>query len=701
MSSTIIEKHTDVEVGQSEPLGAQCCNGGVNFSVFSKNATGMELILFPSRYSKDVRVIRLDPETNRTYYYWHVFVPGIGEGQEYGFRAHGPYDPSNGSRFDPTKLLLDPYARGVTGWDVYDRKAAGSVGQNWDKALRSIVVDHHPYDWENDALPRRPYAESVIYEMHVGGFTRNANSGVSAEKRGTFAGVIEKIPYLKELGVTAVELMPVQEFDSYMPQPGLENYWGYNTLAFFAPHHGYCISHDPVSGISEFRDMVKALHKAGIEVILDVVFNHTSEGNERGPTHSFRGLDNQIYYQLDNDDKSRYSNYSGCGNSFNANHPVVGRLILDSLRYWVSEMHVDGFRFDLAAALARDVFGRPLSLPPLLWTVESDPVLAGTKLIAEAWDAAGLYRVGWFINASNWYAEWNGPFRDDVRSFIKGDTDTVQRLAARIMGSNDIYVQPDREPNRTINFVTCHDGFTLFDLVSYNTKHNESNGELNADGNNSNFSWNCGVEGATDDESIQRLRMQQMKNMLVALFVSQGTPMLLMGDEVARTQNGNNNAYCHNTEKVWFDWSLIERNKELLRFTKEIISFTQELAIFKQRKTISETVATDRPFLAWHGAKLSNPDWSSNSHTLAFTIENPVDEERLHVIFNAYWESIEFEIPSRSIDVPWRRIVDTALPMSDDISPPQNAAEIEDHTYMVMPRSAVVLYAGPYRRCLE
>ncbi len=694
MSTSVFEnKQLNVLAGCSEPLGAHCCNGGVNFSVFSEHATGMELVLFPTERNQDVRVIRFDPQENRTYFYWHVFVPGIGEGQQYGFRAHGPYDPSNGFRFDPTKLLIDPYTKAVSGWDVYDRKAACSLGQNWNRALRSVVINDHPYDWENDMPPGTQYAESVIYEMHVGGFTRNENSGVSQDKRGTFAGVIEKIPYLKELGVTAVELMPVQEFDPHMVQPGLENYWGYNTLAFFAPHHRYYVGNDPISGIREFRDMVKALHKAGIEVILDVVFNHTSEGNEKGPTHSFRGLDNQIYYQLDANDRSHYSNYSGCGNSFNANHPVVGRLILDSLRYWVKEMHVDGFRFDLAAALARDVFGQPLKLPPLLWTIESDPVLAGIKLIAEAWDAAGLYRVGWFINTSNWYAEWNGPFRDDVRRFIKGDPNTVKHFAARLIGSSDIYVQPDREPNRSINFVTCHDGFTLCDLVSYNQKHNDSNGEENRDGNDANHSWNCGVEGPTENEEVKNLRYRQMKNMLTALLVSQGTPMLLMGDEVARTQSGNNNAYCLNTQQTWLDWDLLlKRNKEeLFRFTKELIAFTQSLEIFKQRKTICDRPTLEDPYIIWHGTKLLSPDWSHDSHSLAFTLESSDDDERLHVIFNAYWEPLTFEIPTPSIERTWHRVVDTSLDSPNDISPIKNATSVISSTYTVFPRSAVIL----------
>ena len=410
---------------------------------------------------------------------------------------------------------------------------------------------------KDDTHLRRPFAKTVIYEMHVGGFTRNPNSMIDSSKRGTYAGLIEKIPYLVDLGITAVELLPVFQFDEQDCPKGLVNYWGYCPVSFFAPHHGYSSSKEPLHILDEFRDMVKALHKAGIEVILDVVFNHTAEGNHEGPSFCFRGIDNSIYYILE-DDKTYYSNYSGTGNTLNANQPIVRRMIIDSLHFWVTEMHVDGFRFDLASILSRDEKGRPIENPPVLWDIESDPVFAGVKLIAEAWDAAGLYQVGSFIGDS--WKEWNGRFRDDVRSFMKGDEGTVSKLVTRLVGSPDMYSHKEREPEQSINFVTCHDGFTLNDLVSYNSKHNEANKEENRDGNNDNLSWNCGIEGPTDDAAVEALRNRQVKNFLTLTLLSIGAPMILMGDEVRRTQYGNNNAYCQDNELSWFDWSLIEKH---------------------------------------------------------------------------------------------------------------------------------------------
>lgn len=537
--------------GQSYPLGATVYPIGINFCLYSKHATGIDLLLFDSEnIVSPSRVISLDPAVNRTSYYWHVFVPGVRVGQVYAYRVHGPFDPDQGHRFDPSKVLTDPYARAIVGDDIYDRKAAILPGDNCATALKGVVVDNRSYDWEGDRHPRIPYANSIIYEMHVGGFTRHPSSGLPEEERGTFAGIIDKIPYLQDLGVTAVELLPIHQFDPQDVQPGLENYWGYSTLGFFAPHRGYSSRKDPMGPVNEFRDMVKALHRAGIEVILDVVFNHSAEGNHEGPTLSFKGIDNETYYLLE-EDPAYYSNYSGCGNTIKASHAVVGRLILDSLRYWVSQMHVDGFRFDLASVLTRDMAGNPLEDPPILWSIESDPILAGTKLIAEAWDAAGLYQVGSFIGDR--FAEWNGPYRDHVRQFVKGDPGVVPDLAARILGSPDIYQKPNREPNRSIHFVTCHDGFTLNDLVSYNQKYNEANQEQNRDGTDANYSWNCGVEGPTDNPAIEQLRRRQIKNFLTLLFMAQGTPMLLMGDEIRHSQRGNNNAYCQNNELSWFD----------------------------------------------------------------------------------------------------------------------------------------------------
>ncbi|MBF2034327.1 MAG: glycogen debranching protein GlgX [Leptolyngbyaceae cyanobacterium T60_A2020_046] len=680
--------------GNSYPLGATIYHDGVNFCVYSQHATGIDLLLFDAPDAPyPAETIHLDPRCHRSFNYWHVFVSGLGAGQVYAYRAAGPYRPEEGHRFDPSKVLLDPYALAVVGQDTYDRQAACHPGENSPTALRSVVVDHRAYDWEDDTPPEVPYASTVIYEMHVGGFTRHPSSGVPPHKRGTFAGVIEKIPYLKSLGVTAVELLPIHAFDERDAPLGLSNYWGYSTIAFFAPHYGYSSRKDPLGPVYEFRDMVKALHREGIEVILDVVFNHTAEGDHRGPTLSFRGLDNLTYYILEDDDNTRYANYSGCGNTVKAHHAVVGRFILDCLRYWVAEMHVDGFRFDLASVMSRDKAGTPLEDPPIIWTIESDPILARTKLIAEAWDAAGLYQVGSFIGDR--FAEWNGPFRDDVRRFVRGDNGTVDKLASRILASPDIFVEdPDRETNRSINFVTCHDGFTLSDVVSYNRKHNAANGEHNRDGSDANFSWNCGEEGPTQRAEIVALRQRQAKNLLTILLMSQGTPMLLMGDEVLRTQKGNNNAYCQNNPLAWFDWDDLERNRDFWRFTRDAIALIQNLKLFQQTNWLTVTDQfTNVPHIIWHGVTLNKPDWSDYSHSLAFTLHHPAAKEELHVMLNAYWEPLTFELPNPHPHTRWHRIIDTARPAPEDMVLPSRSIEITMPTYTVDARSSVVLMA--------
>ena len=469
-------------IGQSAPLGATVCHDGVNFSLFSRKASSVELLFFDRENdARPALVININPSTNRTYHYWHVFVPAAVPGQIYGYRVHGPLDPENGLRFDPGKILLDPYGRGVVVPKNYDREAACRSGENIAVAMKSVVVDPSTYEWEGDTPLKRSSTQTIVYEMHVQGFTRHPSSGVSEKTRGTYRGLIEKIPNLQQLGITAVELLPVFQFDAQDCPPGLVNYWGYAPVSFFAPHQAYSSRQDPLGPINEFRDMVKALHRAGIEVILDIVFNHTAEGNHEGPTVCFRGIDNTAYYILEQD-PSRYANYTGTGNTLNANHPIVRRMIVDSLRYWVEEMHVDGFRFDLASILARDSSGHVMSNPPVLWDIESEPTLAGTKMIAEAWDAAGLYQVGSFIGDS--WKEWNGRFRDDVRSFFRGDDGSLQHFGDRMLGSHEIYRHTAREAEQSVNFVTCHDGFTLNDLVSYNEKHNEANGEGNRDGGN-------------------------------------------------------------------------------------------------------------------------------------------------------------------------------------------------------------------------
>lgn len=680
------------EHGRSGPLGATLSPGGVNFSLYSRHASEVELLLF--NHVDDMQpalVVRLDPFLNRTYHYWHVFVSGLKAGQLYGYRIHGPFNPSQGLRFDPQKLLLDPYARGIVVPEGYSRQAARQQGDTVATAMKSVVVDLNSYDWEGDAPLRHPSSQSIFYEMHVRGFTRHPNSGVAPDARGTYRGLVEKIPYLRELGISAVELLPVFQFDPQDCPPGLVNYWGYAPVSFFAPHQAYSSRQDSLGPVDEFRDMVKALHRAGIEVILDVVFNHTSEGPNDGPTVCFRGIDNEAYYILESD-PSRYANFSGTGNTINANHPVVRRMIVDSLCYWVQEMHVDGFRFDLASILARDSSGNPMSNPPVLWDIESDPALAGTKMIAEAWDAAGLYQVGSFVGDS--WKEWNGRFRDDVRSFFRGDEGAVRQFADRLVGSHEIYRHEMREAEQSVNFVTCHDGFTLNDVVSYNHKHNEANGEGNRDGADDNRSWNCGVEGPTEAPEIERLRNRQVKNFFTVTLLSLGLPMFVMGDEVRRTQYGNNNAYCQDNEINWFDWSLVSTRTVVHRFVKLLIEKRLLRDPDPERQRLSLTQLISKGITGWHGVKLNQPDWSYGSHSIALSAEL-AEHMAVYLIFNAYWEPLEFELPriGTSQADGWRRWIDTFLESPDDIAPWQNSPPIEGSTYEAGPRSVVVLWA--------
>ena len=682
-----------VSAGRSFPLGATLVEGGVNFCVFSRKASAVELVLCDAAGDAEpARVIALDARAHRTYHYWHAFVPGLGAGQVYAYRAVGPFDPARGLRFDPAKVLLDPYGRAVVVPDGYDRQAAGRPGDNAKVAMRSVVVDPDAYDWEGDEPLRRPFATTVIYEMHVAGFTRHPSSGVGPRTRGTYGGMIEKIPYLQDLGITAVELLPVFQFDAQDCPPGLFNYWGYSPVSFFAPHAGYSSGRDPLGPVDEFRDLVKALHRAGIEVILDVVYNHTAEGNHDGPTLSFRGLDNDTYYMLE-PDRARYANYTGTGNTLNANESVVRRLIVDSLRYWVRHMHVDGFRFDLASVLSRDESGRPLQRPPILWDIESDPVLAGTKLIAEAWDAAGLYQVGSFVGDA--WQEWNGRFRDDVRRFVKSDNDTVVAFGYRCFGSPDLYAHKERGPEQSINFVTSHDGFTLNDLVSYNAKHNEANGEGGRDGSDANLSWNCGVEGPTDDPDIERLRSRQVKNFLAVTLLSLGVPMLLMGDEVRRTQHGNNNAYCQDNEISWFDWTLLDRHQDLHRFVRTLVR--QRLMLGKdlgvEGVSLNELLRSAE--IQPHGVRLHEPDLNPWSHSLAVTVRPRLQAVSFHVITNAYWQPLTFDLPRPGPGVHdcWRRWIDTAREAPEDVCDGPDAPAVESSTYTVEARSLVVLFA--------
>ncbi|HEY6008893.1 MAG TPA: glycogen debranching protein GlgX [Geobacteraceae bacterium] len=682
--------------GNSSPLGATVVQGGVNFSVFSRDCSGVELLLFDRvDDARPSRTVTLDPKANRTYHYWHTFVPGIGPGQLYGYRVAGPHDPGRGLWFDPDKLLFDPYGRAVAVPLGYSRRAAAGPGDNAATAMKSVVADARGYDWEGDTPLKQPFSRTVIYELHVAGFTRHPSSGVPAGKRGTYAGLVEKIPYLRELGVTAVELLPVFQFDPHDAPLGFTNYWGYSPLSFFAPHAAYSSRTDPLGPLDEFRDMVKALHRAGIEVILDVVFNHTAEGDDRGPTLCYRGLANNFYYMLEPDGAS-FANYSGCGNTFNANNPIVRRLIMDSLHHWVREMHVDGFRFDLASILARDERGCPLEDPPLLWDIETDPALAGIKLIAEAWDAAGLYQVGSFIGDS--WKEWNGRFRDDVRSFLRGDAGTVSRFASRLLASPDIYGHEEREPEQSINFVTCHDGFTLNDLVSYNRKHNEANGEGNRDGCDHNLSWNCGVEGPTDDPAVEALRNRQAKNFLAVTLLALGAPMILMGDEVRRSQGGNNNGYCQDNEIGWLDWGLIERHADVHRFVRLLIAarLKRDMAVDDPDLTLNQLLGHAR--LEWHGTRPGQPDWGEDSHSIALTAWSLSGRFVFHLMFNAWRKPLEFELPALR-ELPrggWRRWLDTSLPSPEDILPLNESPVVAGGVYVLAPHSvAVVLARAP------
>ena len=676
--------------GSPHPIGAEVTETGVNFSVFSYHATGVELLLFDTEEAtQPSRIVNLFPGTSRTSHYWHIHLPGIKAGQIYAYRMSGPFAPELGHRFDPEKILLDPYARAISTKN-YQRSAAARPGSNIGTSAKSVVADLREYDWEDDRPLDHPFSRTVLYEMHVGGFTRNANSDIPKEKRGTYAGLVEKIPYLKDLGITAVELMPVFQFDAQDAPAGLENYWGYSPMSFFAPHAGYSSRSDPLGCLDEFRDMVKALHKAGIEVILDVVYNHTAEGGAEGPTFSFKGLDNLFYYLL-SDDFSQFADYTGTGNTLNTNFSVVRRMIGDSLRYWVSEMHVDGFRFDLAAVLTRDQHGRPADDAPILWEIDTDPVLAGRKLIAEAWDPGGLYLVGSF--AGDRWKEWNGRFRDDVRRFLKSDRDTVLNLRQRLLGSPDVYTKRHHSPEQSINFVTCHDGFTLNDLFSFNGKHNEANGENNRDGASENYSWNCGVEGPTEDREVERLRARQIRNALTLNLLSVGTPMLMMGDEVRRTQLGNNNAYCQNNQVSWFDWSLCQRHADLHRFVKLLIQLRLRFVANRDGKFLSLADFVERAKIQWDGVHLSAPDLSVDSHSLATTAYLEMGGG-FHLMINAYWEPLSFALPVVADDCgPWRRLIDTFQEEPLDFQE-QGVETTNQSAYTVQPRSIVLLTTG-------
>jgi isoamylase len=669
--------------GHCRPFGATVEPSGVNFAVFSRHAERVDLLLYSEGRQEPIAEIALDPSANKTGDVWHVFVADLPLDVLYAYRVHGPLQPQKGHRFDPKQIVLDPYARALSGgqsWGMPDISHEPGRGH----LTRRCRIVSGTFDWEGDVPLRTPMNRTVVYELHVRGYTCDPSSAVVHP--GTFLGLCEKIPHLKSLGVTAVQLMPVVEFDELdqsrkNPVTGepLKNYWGYSPISFFAPKASYAAT--PGEQVREFKQMVKAFHRAGIEVILDVVYNHTCEGNEAGPTVSFRGLDNSIYYMLDK--HGRYYNFSGCGNTLNCNHPVVRDLIIDCLSHFVAEFHVDGFRFDLASILGRGTDGKVLEDPPLIRHIAEHPVLAGTKLIAEAWDAAGLHQLGKFPAWGRW-AELNGMFRDDVRHFVRSDPHAIAPLAKRICGSLDIYGDASRHPYHSINFVTCHDGFTLHDLVSYNEKHNWENGEDDRDGSKYNVSWNCGVEGPSDDEELLALRNRQMKNFLAILMVSQGVPFISQGDEFARTQNGNNNAYCQDNPTTWIDWRLANQNADFLRFARMMIALRMKHFALSREEFVNRT--------SWHGTQLGNPDWTGESRVLAFQMHGWHERPDIYVMLNAHWQPQRFALPSRDWQDRWRRLVDTSLPSPDDIVEEKEAVTLNpaDH-YVVNPRTTVIL----------
>jgi glycogen operon protein len=681
--------------GRTLPFGATVVPNGVNFSIFSSAATSCTLVLFRKHEPEPMVEIDFPREFRIGDVYSMIVFDLDHEDLEYGYRFGGLWDPSAGQRFDRSKIVSDPYARVMGGRDVWCAKT------DWNDIYQHRArLAFDDFDWEDDRPLETPITDMVIYELHVRGFTAHASSGVRAA--GTFAGVLAKIPFLKELGVNCVELLPIFEFDEWensRPHPGtgqsLVNYWGYSTLAFFAPKAGYAATGRLGMQVDEVKNLVKELHKAGIEVILDVVFNHTAEGDQRGPTISFRGIDNRNYYLLTPD--GYYYNFSGCGNTLNCNHPVVRNLVLDCLRYWAADYHVDGFRFDLASILGRDQNGAPLANPPLLESLALDPVLSKCKLIAEAWDAGGLYQVGSFPAYNRW-AEWNGKYRDSVRRFIKGDVGLVPEIACRIQGSPDLYYY--RGPSASVNFIICHDGFTLHDLFSYNGKHNEANGENNNDGANDNYSWNCGAEGETDDESVNLLRLQLMKNSFCILMLSRGVPMFLMGDEMGRTQRGNNNSYCQDNDLSWMDWRLAERNSELLRFVRLMIRFRRAHPVLRSGYFYQgrDCVGSGKPDISFHGTQAGAPDFSPGSRCLAFLLcgkHTEGQQDDIYVAMNMYWEAVPYQIPKPGDGQCWKVVVNTSMRAPQDIFETSEAPSLREQDQVIVgPRSIMVLVAG-------
>jgi isoamylase len=689
--------------GRPLPLGTTQYGDGVNFALLCRHGTRVWLVLSPPEGNTPFAELELDPHHNRTGNHWHLFVQDLPPIFRYGWRVDGPPGPY--TRYDPSLVLLDPAATLIAGGGAWGSQREMDRRQS----VRRGLYNRNPrYDWEDDAPPLTPLEDSIVYELHVRGFTRHPSSKV--REPGTYAGLAEKIPYLKWLGVTAVELLPIHEFDECdcpftNPFTGerLRNYWGYNSIAFAAAKGGYAASAADHGQVREFRDMVKAFHAAGIEVILDVVFNHTGEGDDRGRTYSFRGLDNELYYMLGPD--GSYLNFTGCGNTLNCNHPVVRDLLMTCLRYWVGHMHVDGFRFDLASVFGRDRFGNVLVDPPIVESMTEDGVLADSKLIAEPWDAAGLYQVGRFPFGRRW-SEWNGLYRDDVRRFWRGDTNMVAALATRVCGSSDLYEATGRKPVHSINFITCHDGFTLNDLVSFNQKLNAANGEENRDGSDANWSWNCGVEGPTTDPDVLRLRRRQARNLMATMLLSQGVPMLLAGDEFLRTQKGNNNAWCQDNETSWLNWKLADENKDYLRFVREMIWLRRRHPVLRRRTFLygvaSGGASMSRgPDIAWHGLEPNAPDFAPESRVLAYSLDGSQtgreSDQDFYVAINGDREhAASFRVPPSPSGRPWRRVVDTSITPPQDIVPEGTGPVVPARAmYRLPPLALAVLITTP------
>ncbi|HVN85837.1 MAG TPA: glycogen debranching protein GlgX [Candidatus Binatia bacterium] len=694
----IAEGKFEVSAGRPLPLGVSRTRQGLNFSVVAGHATAATLVTFAPQRHDPLAEFPLDPAFHRTGDVWHVAVSGLDDGARYGWRMDcQPPRADRLHRFDPTHMLIDPYARALSGGCDWRRRPPRTGEPAGTRPQRRSMFIEDAFDWQHVRPPRTALQDKIIYEAHVRGLTIHPSSGVAHP--GTYRGLIERIPFLKDLGVTTIELLPVYEFDENElerrnPVTGdpLVNVWGYNPICFFAPKAGYASDGRNGHQVAEFKEMVREFHRAGLEVILDVVFNHTAEGRDR--CVSLRGLDQCVYYMLD-PVTGEDLNYSGCGNTLNCNHPIVRTMIIDALRYWVAEMHVDGFRFDLASILGRGQRGEVLANPPLLERIAFDPVLADATLIAEAWDAAGLYQVGSFPAWGRW-AEWNGPFRDDVRRFVRGEPGLAGRLASRLAGSSDLFQASGREPCHSINFVTCHDGFTLADLVSYDRKHNEINGEGNRDGSDHNFSWNCGHEGPTNDRGVTALRARQTRNFLTVLLLSQGTPMLLAGDEFGRTQRGNNNAYCQDNDVTWVDWGLLEQHADLFRFTKNLIAFRRAHSVLRRRDYLSGRGTAGRPRsdVAWHGIRLGQPDWSPSSQALAMHLAGehaPSPDCDVYFAANNSPADAEFELPSPPQGSRWLRVVDTAQASPDDIAEPGRESRVTQGHYRVKAFSCIVL----------